>query len=210
MLRTLVDEGLDGARLIARLNAQVARHSPASRFITFFYALYDPRDGSLTYVNAGHLPGIIRRANGHLEQIGGVGDGGGLALGMFDHAEYEARTASLAPGDLAAALQRRHHRGGDARRPALRGERPRSDPHSRGRRRSGAAVSRDLQSSRSPRRSNQARRRSDHPGAQALFRPSDRFETPFTGGHGAGRRRASQWHDDPCEGRYWRSVSAWP
>ena len=100
MLRTLVDEGLDGARLIARLNAQVARHSPPSRFITFFYALYDPRDGSLTYVNAGHLPGLVRRANGHLERIGGVGDGGGLALGMFDHAEYEARATSLAPGDL--------------------------------------------------------------------------------------------------------------
>jgi sigma-B regulation protein RsbU (phosphoserine phosphatase) len=100
MLRTLVDEGLDGARLIARLNAQVARHSPASRFITFFYALYDPGNGQLTYVNAGHLPGLIRRTSGQIDRIGGVGDGGGLALGMFDHAEYEARTATLAPGDL--------------------------------------------------------------------------------------------------------------
>jgi serine phosphatase RsbU (regulator of sigma subunit) len=100
MLRTLVDEGLDGARLIARLNAQVARHSPPSRFITFFYVHYDPKTGNITYVNAGHLPGIVRRADGHIDHIGGVGDGGGLALGMFDHAEYEARTATLGPGDV--------------------------------------------------------------------------------------------------------------
>jgi len=100
MLRTLVDEGLDGARLIARLNAQVARHSPPSRFITFFYVHYEPKNGTITYVNAGHLPGIIRRADGRIDHIGGVGDGGGLALGMFDHAEYEARTASLGPGDV--------------------------------------------------------------------------------------------------------------
>ena len=69
MLRTLVDEGLDAARLLERLNVQVARHSPASRFITLFYGLYDPRDGSLEFVNAGHLPPIIRRADGRFERV---------------------------------------------------------------------------------------------------------------------------------------------
>lgn len=98
MMRTLVDEGLEGAELVAKLNTQVARHSPASRFITFFYALYDPRDSSLTYVNAGHLPGIVRRADGTFERIGQVG--GGLALGMFDHATYQAETTMIRPGDL--------------------------------------------------------------------------------------------------------------
>ena len=97
MLRTLVDEGLDGARLVARLNVQIARHSPPSRFITFFYGLYDPRDGLMTYVNAGHLPGIVRRTNGMFERVGQTG--GGLALGMFEQAEYEAHTVTLAPGE---------------------------------------------------------------------------------------------------------------
>ncbi len=98
MLRTLVDEGLEGARLITRLNAQVARHTPASRFITLFYAIYDPRDGTLTYVNAGHLPGILRRADGHFERVGA--EHNGLALGMFDQADYEARVITIAPEDL--------------------------------------------------------------------------------------------------------------
>ena len=86
MLRTLVDEGLETARLIERLNVQVARHSPASRFITLFFGLYDPRDGRLEFVNAGHLPPLIRRADGRFERVDN--EAGGLALGMFDQATY--------------------------------------------------------------------------------------------------------------------------
>jgi len=98
MLRTLVDEGLESARLIARLNLQVARHSPASRFITFFYALYDPKTGVMQYVNAGHLPPILLRANGQVDRVG-VGDGG-LALGMFDHATYASHEITIGQGDM--------------------------------------------------------------------------------------------------------------
>jgi sigma-B regulation protein RsbU (phosphoserine phosphatase) len=99
MLRTLVDEGLEAARLIERLNVQVARHSPASRFITFFYALYDPRTGDLQFVNAGHLPPLLLRADGRLERVT-ASTGSGLALGMFDHATYSTNHVTIEPGDL--------------------------------------------------------------------------------------------------------------
>jgi phosphoserine phosphatase RsbU/P len=99
MLRTLVDENLESARLVTRLNAQVARHSPRSRFITLFYAIYDPRDGSLEYVNAGHLPPLLRRRDGQFERVTGV-TGTGLALGMFDQATYDTRRITVEPGDL--------------------------------------------------------------------------------------------------------------
>lgn len=99
MLRTLVDEGLETSRLIERLNAQVAKHSPASRFITFFFGLYDPATGALEYVNAGHLPPVIRRADGRFERITGP-TGSGLALGMFEEAKYATNQAAIRPGDL--------------------------------------------------------------------------------------------------------------
>jgi sigma-B regulation protein RsbU (phosphoserine phosphatase) len=99
MLRTLVDEGLETARLIERLNAQVARYSPASRFITLFYALYDPRTGDLQFVNAGHLPPLIRRQHGQFERISGA-TGSGLALGMFEQATYETNRVTINPGDV--------------------------------------------------------------------------------------------------------------
>lgn len=95
MLRTLVDEGLDSVRLISRLNAQICRHSPGSRFITFFYGIYDSSTGALEYVNAGHLPPLVRRASGAIDRL----DGGGMALGMFDHATYESRRVTIEPGD---------------------------------------------------------------------------------------------------------------
>jgi serine phosphatase RsbU (regulator of sigma subunit) len=97
MLRSLVDEGLDTARLAVRLNMQVMRHSPGSRFITLFYGVYDPRDGSFEFVNAGHLPPLLRRADGRFERID---HGGGMALGMFEHADYETRRITIEPGDV--------------------------------------------------------------------------------------------------------------
>ena len=98
MLRTLVDEGLETARLVERLNVQVSRHSPSSRFITLFLGIYDPRDGSLDYVNAGHLPPVLRRCDGRFERLDNTG--GGLALGMFPHATYETRRLVVEPGDV--------------------------------------------------------------------------------------------------------------
>jgi len=98
MMRTLVDEGLDLPRLMTRLNVQVARQSPGSRFITLFCGFYDPRDGSLEYVNAGHLPPLMLRGTGTVERVGG-GEASGLALGMFEEATYASQRVVIRQGD---------------------------------------------------------------------------------------------------------------
>jgi phosphoserine phosphatase RsbU/P len=95
-LRTLVDENLDARALIERLNVQISRHSPASRFITLFYAEYVPASGTLTYVNAGQNPPLIRRADGRFERLGSTG----VALGMFARSTFGAVTTFLGPGDV--------------------------------------------------------------------------------------------------------------
>ena len=95
MFRTLVDEGLETAELAERLNVQVWRHSPASRFITLFIATCDPATGRIEYINAGHTPALLRRRSGAFEHL----TGGGIALGMFDHSKYQAHEARLEPGD---------------------------------------------------------------------------------------------------------------
>jgi phosphoserine phosphatase RsbU/P len=96
ILRTLVEEGLSSAELVGRLNVQIARHSPPSRFITLFYAVYDPRTGRLEYVNAGQNPPLVRRVSGVFDTL----SGGGVALGMFEASTYEAHETSLGSGDL--------------------------------------------------------------------------------------------------------------
>jgi serine phosphatase RsbU (regulator of sigma subunit) len=96
MLRVLVDEGLEPADLAARLNIQVSRHAPGSRFITMVMGLYDPTTGQITYVNAGQNPPMLRRASGRIERL----TEGGMALGMFDLATYTAGTLTLDAGDV--------------------------------------------------------------------------------------------------------------
>jgi hypothetical protein len=96
MLRTLLDEGLDAEPLISRLNVQILRHAPSSRFITLQFVNVDPSTGDFVAVNAGHLPGLIRRRNGEFERL----TDGGIALGMCENSRYSAQRARLEPGDL--------------------------------------------------------------------------------------------------------------
>jgi sigma-B regulation protein RsbU (phosphoserine phosphatase) len=96
ILRTLVDEGLGPAELADRLNVQVARHAPGSRFVTMVLAVFEPVTGALHYVNAGQTPPIIRRVHGGIERL----TVGGVALGMFELSTYTAGDTSLSPGDV--------------------------------------------------------------------------------------------------------------
>ena len=95
ILRTLVDEGLPLTALVQRLNIQVSRHAPASRFITLFLASFHPATGRLEFVNAGQTPPLLRRQNGSIERL----MSGGVALGMFEGSTYQSGELQLHPGD---------------------------------------------------------------------------------------------------------------
>ena len=95
MLRTLVDEELPLPALVQRLNLQVTRHAPPSRFITLFLASFNPSTGRLLFVNAGQTPPLLRRQNGSIERL----TSGGVALGMFAGSIYEAGEVHMQPGD---------------------------------------------------------------------------------------------------------------
>jgi sigma-B regulation protein RsbU (phosphoserine phosphatase) len=95
ILRTLVDEDMPLPALVQRLNLQVSRHAPASRFITLFLASFTPSTGRLEFVNAGQTPPLLRRQNGTIERL----MSGGTALGMFEGSTYESGELHLNPGD---------------------------------------------------------------------------------------------------------------
>ncbi len=98
MLRTLVDEGLEPADLVTRLNTQVCRHAPGTRFITLFYAVYQPLTGDVTYVNAGHTQPLLVRGNGVCDRL----TDGGIALGMFERSTYTTGHLTIQPNELIA------------------------------------------------------------------------------------------------------------
>jgi serine phosphatase RsbU (regulator of sigma subunit) len=95
MLRTLVDDNLPLPALVRRLNLQVGRHAPASRFITLFLASFDPATGQLRFVNAGQTPPLLRRRDGSTIRL----STGGVALGLFEGSTYEQGQVQLDPGD---------------------------------------------------------------------------------------------------------------
>jgi serine phosphatase RsbU (regulator of sigma subunit) len=96
MMRTLVDEGFEGAALAARLNAQIVKQVPRSRFVTLFVGVLTPATGQFVYVNAGQNPPLLRRIDRSYERL----SSGGIALGMFEHSTYTAGTAQVNVGDV--------------------------------------------------------------------------------------------------------------
>ena len=98
MMRTLVDERLQPAALLERLNIQVCRQAPGTRFITLFYSVFDMTTGELTYVNAGHTTPLVLGSDGTVTRL----HHGGVALGMFEASTFETGRVTLEPNDLLA------------------------------------------------------------------------------------------------------------
>jgi sigma-B regulation protein RsbU (phosphoserine phosphatase) len=95
-LRLLMDHLAFGPALLERVNRHIVESSAANKFITMLLAELDPRTGVLTYMNAGHNPGILLRVGGAVEQLGA----GGLPLGLLPEARFQSRALTLEPGDL--------------------------------------------------------------------------------------------------------------
>lgn len=81
---------------VCAVNEYLSENTPANRFVTLFIAELNPATGELTFINAGHNPPIIGRADGSIESL----DAGGLPLGLMSSAAYETGTLKLAPGDV--------------------------------------------------------------------------------------------------------------
>ncbi len=94
-VRALSEAGIPAGELIRRVNRLVYRFTEESAFITFFYCVLDGRTGALSYVNAGHNPPCLIRADGRKEYL----EKGGLVIGVVPEADYEEGAATLGPGD---------------------------------------------------------------------------------------------------------------
>jgi sigma-B regulation protein RsbU (phosphoserine phosphatase) len=80
--------------LLSNANKNLAKRGIGNRFVTLFFGILDP-DGGLTYTNAGHNPPLIVGRDGSFREL----TEGGMVLGLFPQAEYEAKTVRLLPGD---------------------------------------------------------------------------------------------------------------
>jgi sigma-B regulation protein RsbU (phosphoserine phosphatase) len=84
-----------------RVNRLICADSQSGMFVTLFYALLNPMRNEITYINAGHNPGLYfqmgrQPGQGALMRLGRTG----MALGVEETSQYEARTLAFKPGDF--------------------------------------------------------------------------------------------------------------
>ncbi len=93
-----IHSGDDLATLMTHVNRLVYEASTTNRYATFFYAQFDTLTKQLSYVNAGHNPPFLIRADGSVETL----TVGGPVIGMLPPmiVSYEMGTIELRVGDM--------------------------------------------------------------------------------------------------------------
>lgn len=83
---------------VGHINRVICENTDYDKFITFFATILHRSTGKLDYVNAGHNPPTIVRADGSLEML----ETGGLLLGVMKGLGYEKGIIHLQEGDILA------------------------------------------------------------------------------------------------------------
>ena len=85
----------DLSSMLERVNAHFFASTLPEQYATLFFGQYDERTRRLVYVNCGHQPAIIMRANGSVERLHATA----MPLGLVADWTGEAKTVELRPGD---------------------------------------------------------------------------------------------------------------
>jgi sigma-B regulation protein RsbU (phosphoserine phosphatase) len=81
---------------LAETNRALCSQNPLDLFVTVFYCMLDPATGLLRYASGGHNPPYLRRADGSVQALSGVG---GLVLGAMPGVRFPDHELQLQPGD---------------------------------------------------------------------------------------------------------------
>ena len=80
------------------MNEKLSEHYIADgNFITAFYAIYDPKDMTLTYASAGHNPPRLKRCSDGSMFV--LDEAQSIPLGIMPYMKYEQATMQLMRGD---------------------------------------------------------------------------------------------------------------
>ncbi|WP_165248461.1 SpoIIE family protein phosphatase [Paludisphaera soli] len=93
----ILTENAPGAAA-AELNSLLFAAGIEEKFITLSLSVLDARRGVLAMASAGHLPIIVRRADGTVEEVGETITG--FPLGIIPGTSYRQAEVQLAPGDV--------------------------------------------------------------------------------------------------------------
>ena len=91
MLRAVAQPSYSPGDALRRVNDPLATDIPPNMFVTCFYAILDPKSGTLSYANAGHDLPYLRRSDGDVEELRARG----MPLGLMPGMGYEENEIEL-------------------------------------------------------------------------------------------------------------------
>ena len=86
----------DAGRILYEVNRVMCEDNPLFMFVTLFFGIFDPVDGSLTYANAGHPSPFLYRSDGSSVALEPTAD---AVLGIMEDEDYAVSQVKLLPGD---------------------------------------------------------------------------------------------------------------
>ena len=86
----------DPIKLLTSVNRLFYENTPDDRYATLFFADYDDASKKLRYVNCGHNPPIVLRADGSIDRLAATG----TVLGLFEKWQCATLETCLHSGDL--------------------------------------------------------------------------------------------------------------
>ncbi|MBI3664100.1 MAG: SpoIIE family protein phosphatase [Acidobacteria bacterium] len=95
-LRALVVHLHSLERIVASVNDMILADTRAQKYMSMFVGLLDQRNRTFHYINAGHVPPAVVRANGEHVFL----REGGMVVGIFPGVAYERGYLKLEPGDV--------------------------------------------------------------------------------------------------------------
>jgi sigma-B regulation protein RsbU (phosphoserine phosphatase) len=102
---------LDPVSVLRNVNRTLWKSTSPQHYATLFFGLYDDLSRRLTYVNCGHNPPVLLRADGSVERLKATA----MVIGLFEKWDCLSAEIELAPGDLLAIFS-------DGVSEAMRGE----------------------------------------------------------------------------------------
>jgi len=87
---------VEAMRAVALTNDYIAQDNEMCMFATLFFAVLDPENGRLIYINGGHETAFVVDRSGVKERLSPTGP----AVGLIPQAKFEFKQVQLQPGEI--------------------------------------------------------------------------------------------------------------